>query len=163
LATRRRTYTDYDAFNTDADAGPRFERMHRPRRYDEHEEDLPRRNRRGRDESKPFKCRKCKAFIGAPLTGGRHRNHCPACLHSLHVDAQRPGDRASDCRALMAPVGVFTQRNGEQSLVHRCLGCGIERHNRVAADDNPLLLMRLPLHAPLVAFAAELDLDEVVA
>jgi hypothetical protein len=50
----------------------------------------------------------------------------------------------------MAPIGTFAQRNGEQSVVHRCLGCGIERHNRVAADDNPLLLMRLPLGEPLV-------------
>lgn len=80
--------------------------------------------------------------------------HQPGCLHSLHVDLKRPGDRASPCRVLMAPVGTFIQRNGEQSVVHRCLGCGIERHNRVAADDNPLLLLRLPLYEP---FAATID------
>jgi hypothetical protein len=30
-------------------------------------------------------------------------------------------------------------------LVHRCLGCGFERHNRVAADDDAAEVMRLPV------------------
>jgi hypothetical protein len=45
----------------------------------------------------------------------------------------------------MAPAGLFARPDGEQVLVHRCLACGIERHNRVAADDNPLAVLRLPL------------------
>jgi len=44
----------------------------------------------------------------------------------------------------MAPVGTFFRVKGEQALLHRCGGCGLERHNRVAADDNPLALLRLP-------------------
>jgi hypothetical protein len=44
----------------------------------------------------------------------------------------------------MAPVGVFARPKGEQVVLHRCLGCGLERHNRVAADDNSLALLRLP-------------------
>jgi hypothetical protein len=28
-------------------------------------------------------------------------------------------------------------------VVHRCNDCGIERQNRVAADDNPIALLRL--------------------
>jgi hypothetical protein len=28
-------------------------------------------------------------------------------------------------------------------LVHRCNGCGIERQNRIAADDDPVVVMRL--------------------
>lgn len=47
----------------------------------------------------------------------------------------------------MAPVGLLTRRSGEQVILHRCLGCGFERRNRVAADDHPLVLMRLPLVA----------------
>jgi len=43
----------------------------------------------------------------------------------------------------MAPVGTFFKPKGEQVVVHRCNGCGIERRNRVAADDNPLALLRL--------------------
>jgi hypothetical protein len=82
-------------------------------------------------------------FAGPLQFGGKHRNHCPYCLYSLHVDGRVPGDRASECLARMAPVGVFARRNGEQVLVHRCLGCGFERHCRVAADDNVATVMRL--------------------
>ena len=99
----------------------------------------------GRDE---FKCGRCKAFIGPTVSGGRHRNHCPLCLFSRHVDRSFPGDRLSDCRSMMEPIGVFHRPDGEQMLVHRCRGCGADRHNRVAADDNPLAAMRLPPIAP---------------
>lgn len=44
----------------------------------------------------------------------------------------------------MEPIGVFAQRNGEQSLVHRCLTCGAIRHNRIAADDDYDLVLSLP-------------------
>ncbi len=98
--------------------------------------------------SEPFKCRNCKAFIGEPPTGGQQRNHCPMCLYSLHVDDKTPGDRASECRSLMEPIGVFYRRNLEQVVVHRCLGCGFVRYNRIAADDNPILLNELPIVDP---------------
>jgi hypothetical protein len=43
------------------------------------------------------------------------------------------------------PAGdVAFRADGEQKLVHRCNGCGIERRNRVAADDNPVDLLRVP-------------------
>lgn len=87
-------------------------------------------------------------MVGPALSGGRHRNHCPVCLHSRHVDGKTPGDRASDCRSLMAPVGLFARPTGEQVIIHRCLGCGFERYNRIAADDNPLTIMQLPLVDP---------------
>jgi hypothetical protein len=48
----------------------------------------------------------------------------------------------------MAPAGVFARPNGEQVLVHRCLGCGFERHCRVAADDDVAAIMRLAVVAP---------------
>lgn len=108
--------------------------------------------RRGTEE---FKCRHCRVFVGPTVSGGRHRNHCPRCLHSRHVDDRRPGDRASDCGATMAPVARFDRPNGEPVLVHRCLGCGLERHNRLAADDSIALLTRLPLVAPRLAGAAD--------
>ena len=106
--------------------------------------------RAARAGAESFKCRQCRAFIGPTLTGGRHRNHCPLCLYSRHVDGKRPGDRASDCGSLMAPVARFARPDGEVMLVHRCLGCGFERHNRLAADDNTVPLTRLPLVAPCV-------------
>lgn len=54
-----------------------------------------------------------------------------------------PGDRRSDCGSQMAPVGVLNRRNGEQMILHRCLGCAKESPNRIAADDDPTVLMRL--------------------
>jgi hypothetical protein len=33
-------------------------------------------------------------------------------------------------------------------VVQRCNGCGVERQNRVAADDHPIALLRLPPMTP---------------
>lgn len=138
---------DYEidvSFRRNAGKAPRMRDRERTSRERERRE----RGRRRVDISQPFKCRHCKSFIGMPLTGGKQRNHCPNCLHSLHVDLKSPGDRLSDCRSLMEPVATFMRPNGEQVLVHRCKGCTLERHNRIAADDSPLLLMRLALVEP---------------
>jgi hypothetical protein len=43
----------------------------------------------------------------------------------------------------MPAIGMSYRPDGEQMLVHRCNGCGVERRNRVAADDNPIAVMRL--------------------
>lgn len=91
-----------------------------------------------------FKCGHCKQFIGAPIMGGRQRNHCPNCLYSKHVDHTRPGDRRSTCHSLMEPIGIV-HRHSEDVLIHRCLGCGKEDVNRIAADDNPVLLDTIPI------------------
>ena len=96
-------------------------------------------------EDQAFRCVHCKQCIGAPITGGKHRNHCPNCLWSRHVDLRVPGDRKSDCHAAMEPIGRIVRRNGEQVLLHECRGCGKQDPNRIAADDSPLLLIRLPL------------------
>jgi hypothetical protein len=61
------------------------------------------------------------------------------------VDDKRPGDRASDCNALMAPIGAFQRPNGEHCIVHHCLGCGFERFNRIGADDDFDLVLSLPV------------------
>jgi hypothetical protein len=152
-------HDDYDDFD---DVHEHFRRPGRRAGRDTVDKAEPGRRRALRREqpSESFKCRRCKAFIGAPLTGGRHRNHCPSCLWSLHVDHRTPGDRASGCRSLMEPVGVFARGNGEQAVVHRCRGCGIERHCRIAADDSPILLMKLPLVAP--SFGRGDEADETV-
>ncbi len=96
-------------------------------------------------EDEAFKCKQCRRFIGAVPSGGHHRNHCPFCLFSLHVDDRRTGDRQSICRSRMQPIGSFQRRNGEHVLVHRCLGCGFERFNRIAADDDFELVLSLPV------------------
>lgn len=90
-----------------------------------------------------FDCEHCGQTVKPVTYGGSYRNHCPYCLYSKHVDAEVPGDRASSCRGLMAPVGVFTRRTGEAVLVHRCEKCGFERFNRIAGDDDFDLVTRL--------------------
>lgn len=87
-------------------------------------------------------------MVGLPPSGGRQRNHCPYCLHSRHVDARTPGDRAGECGSLMAPFAAFTRPKGEHCIVHRCLGCGFERHNRIAADDDFDAVLALPVVEP---------------
>ena len=67
------------------------------------------------------------------------------CLYSRHVDAKAMGDRASICGSSMAPIASFIRSNGEHTIVHQCLGCGVERHNRIAADDNFELVLALPV------------------
>ncbi len=48
----------------------------------------------------------------------------------------------------MEPIGSFQRPNGEYALVHRCLGCDIERFNRIAADDDFDLVLALPALPP---------------
>lgn len=68
------------------------------------------------------------------LAGGGYRNHCPRCLHSLHVDVN-PGDRASDCGGVLEPVAVESSGKKGWVIVHRCRRCGAVRRNRAALDD----------------------------
>ncbi len=72
------------------------------------------------------------------------RNHCPRCLWSLHLDFM-PGDRRSACRSPMEPIAVWVKPNGEWAVVHRCRECGALRANRIAGDDNEVLLLSLAL------------------
>lgn len=97
-----------------------------------------------------FLCRVCGREAVPEGAGSDHRNHCPNCLTSLHVD-NRPGDRASDCGGYMDPVAVWVKKNGEWAIIHRCRQCGKMSANRIAADDNPMKLMAIalkPLTAP---------------
>lgn len=87
----------------------------------------------GRDANQPFTCVVCGASV-VPLAGGSYRNHCPVCLHSLHVDVN-PGDRASDCGGILEPVAVEHSGKKGWVVVHRCRRCGEVRRNRAALDD----------------------------
>jgi hypothetical protein len=51
----------------------------------------------------------------------------------------------------MEPIAVCVRGDGEWALVHRCVHCRTVHLNRIAGDDNPLMLMRLavrPLAQP---------------
>lgn len=91
-----------------------------------------------------FSCRVCGRQVFPLYTGGEHRNHCPNCLASLHLDDE-PGDRAAECGGVMDPIGVWVRGKGEWAVLHRCRRCGVIRSNRVAGDDNPMKLMSIAL------------------
>jgi hypothetical protein len=83
--------------------------------------------------ARSFSCEHCGVEVSLDAPGTTHRNHCPSCLWSRHLDRNVPGDRKADCTGGMEPIAV-------------------------TVDDNVLLLMRLaalPLTMPFVPFAAE--------
>ena len=89
-----------------------------------------------------FTCAHCHAPVDRAAPGTRHRNHCPRCLWSMHLD-DHAGDRAATCRNLMEPIAVWVRPNREWAIVHRCRQCNEVRVNRIAGDDNALALMSL--------------------
>ncbi|MET8824494.1 RNHCP domain-containing protein [Streptomyces sp. NPDC004610] len=145
---------------------------------------MPRRTRRRGDEREPrgerraqrrkdvlhtqgghrandFRCVSCRLEVSADAPGTAHRNHCPYCLASLHVDHRIPGDRASPCRGRMEALGMSVRPDGEWMIIHQCRSCGGLSANRIAGDDHALTLVRLavrPLRSTDVAGRALLTL-----
>ncbi|MCI9484093.1 MAG: RNHCP domain-containing protein [Clostridiaceae bacterium] len=91
-----------------------------------------------------FTCKVCGREVIPDGAGTGHRNHCPNCLSSLHVDDE-PGDRAAECGGIMEPIGVWVRGSGEWAVIHRCRRCGTLHSNRAAADDNPVKLMSIAM------------------
>ena len=91
-----------------------------------------------------FTCKACGRPVTPNGAGTAHRNHCPCCLASRHLDVE-PGDRAAECGGAMDPIAVWVRKNGEWALIHRCRICGALSSNRIAADDNPMKLMSLAM------------------
>ena len=103
----------------------------RPHRREETGPVMTESGRRFSKRTEDFSCRWC----GLDIQGNGFTNHCPSCLHSLHVDIH-PGDRSADCGGLMTPVQA--KRDGKKGIVilHRCEHCGHEKWNRSAEDDD---------------------------
>jgi RNHCP domain-containing protein len=101
----------------------------------------------GRDghRANHFRCAGCRLEVSLIVPGTAHRNHCPNCLVSLHVDRRIPGDRASGCHGRMEALSMSIRPDGEWMLIHQCLHCGELSTNRIAGDDNALALVRLAL------------------
>ena len=108
--------------------------------------------RQTRNSFGDFVCINCRNFVSseALLSGVHHRNHCPYCLSSRHLDLFKSGDRLSACKASMRPVALTLKKTakryaaenkGEIMLVHQCEGCGRLSINRIAADDSTQVLM----------------------
>lgn len=101
-------------------------------------------NKNKLSEGQGFICASCGKTISYSGSGSKHRNHCPHCLSSLHLD-NIPGDRAADCGGIMDAIGVWVRKDGEWALIHRCQKCGHLSSNRIAADDNPVKLLTVAL------------------
>jgi hypothetical protein len=97
-----------------------------------------------KQKSYGFKCVNCKQSIpeASIEIGTKHRDHCPFCLYSLHIDQDKPGDRLSLCKSKMKPIGLtFKNNSWELMIVYECLGCGELSKNRCAGDDAHFALV----------------------
>ncbi len=97
-------------------------------------------DKRFRKNDNGFTCASCGKEV-QPL-GYTSRNHCPYCLHSLHVDIN-PGDRASDCGGLLEPVQALPDVKKGYIIVSKCVKCGAIRRNKSANDDDMSLIIKL--------------------
>ena len=59
--------------------------------------------------SDSFVCKVCGRLVVSAGAGSSHRNHCPYCLSSLHLDNE-PGDREANCGSIMDPIGVWVRK-----------------------------------------------------
>ena len=79
-----------------------------------------------------FECRVCHHHVPPLQTGCR--NHCPFCLHSVHLD-HYPGDRAANCGGTMKPIEIYQHSKKGYMIRHRCKECGYESVNKLALED----------------------------
>ncbi len=69
-----------------------------------------------------FTCKVCGRLVTPEGAGSGHRNHCPNCLTSLHLDVE-PGDRAADCggcgcaRAASGPLSTGAAGAGHSAPI----------------------------------------------
>ncbi len=108
-----------------------------------------------------FICSNCGRTVPPQEFGSEHRNHCPYCLWSRHMDL-KPGDRRSGCRGNMEPISIWVRKDREWAIIHRCSKCGFIRPNRIAGDDNEVLLFTIAAKAmTMLPFPAEKTLSSI--
>lgn len=106
-----------------------------------------------KDHEIKFNCINCGKEASLPIgVGTHHRNHCPFCLYTRHVDEYN-GDRKSICNGKMKPIGLTYKnegvdkygkiRQGEIMLIHICKICGKISINRIAGDDKEEVILKL--------------------
>ena len=94
-----------------------------------------------------FECRNCGRLVVPEGASSDHRNHCPYCLYSKHLDIN-PGDRANECGGLLRPIRSEPDARRGFIIIHKCEKCGAIRRNRAAHDakvqpDKISLLIKL--------------------
>lgn len=80
-----------------------------------------------------FTCRHCGKEV-SPL-GYTSRDHCPYCLHSIHIDIE-PGDRSNDCLGTLKPIAVEPSTKKGYIITYKCEKCGEIKRNKSADDDD---------------------------
>lgn len=87
-----------------------------------------------------FVCRNCGREV--PPLKYTSRNHCPYCLHSIHID-NIPGDRANTCLGLMKPIMVEPSAKKGYIISFKCTKCGEIKRNKSADDDDFDMLLKV--------------------
>ena len=80
-----------------------------------------------------FICENCGKDV--PPLKYTSRNHCPYCLHSIHID-NIPGDRANTCLGIMEPIDVEPSSKKGYIITFRCKKCKEVKRNKMADDDD---------------------------
>ncbi len=86
-----------------------------------------------------FVCQNCGKEV-EPLSYTA-RDHCPHCLHSIHVDIN-PGDRECTCKGKLVPIGIKKFKD-TYKIVYECEKCHENKVNIMANDDNMDLIIQL--------------------
>lgn len=80
-----------------------------------------------------FICRNCGKEV-KPL-GYTSRDHCPFCLHSIHIDII-PGDRSNTCLGTLKPISVEPNSKKGYIITYKCIKCKEIKRNKSAEDDD---------------------------
>jgi DNA-directed RNA polymerase subunit RPC12/RpoP len=89
-----------------------------------------------------FVCVKCGTAV--PPNKVTSRDHCPVCLHSLHVDIN-PGDRKNPCGGVLVPISARPHPKKGFQIIYQCEKCKKTHINKAALtgempDDTDLLI-----------------------
>ena len=100
--------------------------------------------KRFRKNDEGFVCTHCgKSVLPNEVTS---RDHCPFCLHSIHVDLN-PGDRMNPCRGELRPIAAKPHPKKGFQIIYQCAKCGKIHKNKAALTgvqpDDMELLIRL--------------------
>ena len=80
-----------------------------------------------------FVCLHCHKEV--PPLKVTSRDHCPYCLHSVHVDIL-PGDRQNPCGGKLVPKSCLPHPKKGYIILYQCEKCGEIIRNKAALSGN---------------------------
>lgn len=101
-----------------------------------------------------IKCANCQREFSSNHPERTHRDHCPHCLCSVHIDL-KPGDRSIWCgegekgsknfkHSILRPIARSSE-SFPSYILYQCEKCGKQKVNVQASDDNPKEIEQLPI------------------